>query len=345
MARAEGRRRLVLEEIARVALLHRAESLDLTPTQTVDRLARRCFPQVIVLTRVVVGIDAQTLRGEEIPPWRARFAALGRDDDDAVRRLRAVERCGRRSLHDLNVLDLFRIEVVEEARSPPTDAGLPDVVRVDARTALLHPHTVDDHEWIVRQRSGTDAANPNACSAANTTVRLDERYTGGAAVQHVLHCRDRLLLHELRGLDLRDGVSQLAGELLSRGGRDDCFELEWDPGEHEIECRLLRGGDVRALLDGLIADRDRAHGVAACGQAAYQVDALLVRLCAQVRADDLDLRERDGLSGLFVGDLACEPDLIGLRESRPAAESSGERDDHRASSVHDDAGHGELGCR
>ena len=47
-------------------------------------------------------------------------------DDDAVRGLRAVERRGRRALHDLDVLDLFRIQVVEESSASAADARLPN---------------------------------------------------------------------------------------------------------------------------------------------------------------------------------------------------------------------------
>ena len=43
--------------------------------------------------------------------WRRRGPSC-RDDDDAVRRIGAVQRRGRRTLHDLDVLDLVRIEVV-----------------------------------------------------------------------------------------------------------------------------------------------------------------------------------------------------------------------------------------
>ena len=77
------------------------------------------------------------------------------------------------------------------------------------------------------------------------------------------------------------------------------------------------------MLAGLIAERDHSHRVPTRGQTPHEVDALLVRLRAEVCSDDLNLRKWDGLSGLLVDDFACESDLIALRESRPAAQSSG----------------------
>src|SRR6185503_20851935 len=108
-----------------------------------------------------------------------------------------------RTLHDVDALDLFGADVVEEARTSAADVRLSNARRrLDVGASLLDAHTVDDHERIVRERSGADAANADACATANGAVRLGERYTGCAAVQHILHCGDRLLLHQLRGLDL-----------------------------------------------------------------------------------------------------------------------------------------------
>src|SRR5256885_888460 len=68
-------------------------------------------------------------------------AALGLDDEHAIRCIRTVQRRGRWALDDLNRFDLVRAQIAEAAgkrRGPSTRT----------RTAL-NPSSVHDHEGIV----------------------------------------------------------------------------------------------------------------------------------------------------------------------------------------------------
>ena len=76
---------------------------------------------------IVAVILEEAPLGPTVPARGAGAALLRRDDDDAVRGIGAVQRRGRRSLHDLDVLDLVGADVVgairlrtagEEVRQP-----------------------------------------------------------------------------------------------------------------------------------------------------------------------------------------------------------------------------------
>src|SRR4051794_2641240 len=102
---------------------------------------------------------------------RAALAALGDDLDDPRRRVGAVQRRRRWTLHDLDALDVFRIQIVQPtdalatgARRPPTAVSTRAV-----RDARIDAHTVDEHERIIRQGDGRRAANSNPRRGAGGT--------------------------------------------------------------------------------------------------------------------------------------------------------------------------------
>src|SRR6185437_14655243 len=116
--------------------------------------------------------------GESAPPRRAGPALLGRDDDDAVRRIGAVQRRRGRTLHDFDVFDLLGIDVAETAEVASA------VAEVRRAVISTHANAVDDVDRIVGQTDAAHAANADALAGAGLTSALDH-HARDAAVQHV----------------------------------------------------------------------------------------------------------------------------------------------------------------
>ena len=116
-------------------------------------------PEVRIAALVWIGERA--LLGPQAVVRRADAALLRRDHDDAIRRLRAVERRGRGPLDDVDALDLFGIDVVERrrGRSARADAAVARL-RVDA-------NAVDVHDRIVVERERRLPADSDARARAN----------------------------------------------------------------------------------------------------------------------------------------------------------------------------------
>ena len=110
-------------------------------TMTEDRVHRRVI--VPVLHHALVGVDR--------PPRATRTPLLRRDDDDAVRRVGAVERRRARPLHDLDVLDLFRVDVRNATVRRTTDAYAAAGRVTPAAASTRHADAVDDVDGIVAQ--------------------------------------------------------------------------------------------------------------------------------------------------------------------------------------------------
>ena len=89
---------------------------------------------------------------EERPARLAALAFLRRDVDDAVRRFGAVERGGRGSLEDVDVLNLVGVDVIETRRASGA-----------ARRRIgVHFDAVDIHDRRVTERERRLAANADA---------------------------------------------------------------------------------------------------------------------------------------------------------------------------------------
>jgi hypothetical protein len=151
-----------------------------------------------VIRSVGVVIFHHTLLDEHIPPRPARDSPLRGDEDDAVGRLDAVQSGRGGTLHDLDVLDIVRIEVVDAG------CGLAaDVVRVSIRSRV-DADAIDVVERLVRQRDAVSTADSYLgarprCPAA--LEHLDARRSPG---QQISELRDRGLFRNPRGIDSRN---------------------------------------------------------------------------------------------------------------------------------------------
>src|SRR4051812_1557052 len=109
-----------------------------------------------VVPRIRVAVIEVAALTVDVPVRCPRTAPLGRDDDDAIRGIRTVQRGGRRSFHDLDVLDLLGIDVANSAGVAATGAIAiaPDIAR--------HANAVDHVDRIVRQVERVLTTNADA---------------------------------------------------------------------------------------------------------------------------------------------------------------------------------------
>src|SRR5262245_12819039 len=142
-----------------------------------------------VVPRIRVAVLEVSAFAVEIPARRARAALLGRDDDDAVCCIRTIERGGRRSLHDLDALDLLRIDVAHAARVAATGA-----IAIAANVAR-HPDPVDHVDGIVGEVERILAADANARPGAGLHPGLYGD-TGRARVDEIIDVPDRSFLDD-----------------------------------------------------------------------------------------------------------------------------------------------------
>src|SRR6185437_7519888 len=234
-----------------------------------------------VVVGVVMTVVENAAFGESTPPRRAGPTLLGRDDDDAVRGIGAVE-CGRgRALHDLDVFDLLRIDVAETAEVASTVA--------EVRRAVIgtHANAVDDVDRIVGQADAAHAANADALAGAGLTSALDH-HARDAAVQHVREVPDGSRLRQLADVDVRDRVPNLDAPLFTGGGGHDLLELDHARHHDEIDGERLSLHDGNGLFLLLVADADDADFGRAHRQAGDLVLAVGARGRRETRADDDD---------------------------------------------------------
>ena len=125
------------------------------------------------------------------PPGRPRPATLGPDLNRAVHRIGAVQRRGCGSLHDLDRLDLVRVEVIEPRGRLATD---PDGVRF---RPVLHTDSVDHDDRLVGKRDAGRAANPDARARAGRPSRRQHLHTRRAGIEKVGKVRGQRFLVDL----------------------------------------------------------------------------------------------------------------------------------------------------
>ena len=146
--------------------------IDLEWIQTVVSLTVSGLQRIFVIE--VIERDL-ALRGV---PRRARLAALGSDEDDALPCTRAVERTGRRAFQDLDVLDVVRVDVRRPVllRRSLDLARAQAVVWIEVRgrvAAVVDRHAVDDEERLaVPRRETARATYADVGSRAGLTARL-----------------------------------------------------------------------------------------------------------------------------------------------------------------------------
>src|SRR5690606_8574759 len=105
---------------------------------------------------IAVLVGDRRLLGVVRPLRPAGDAALGGDDDDAVRRVGAVQRGGRRPADDLHRRDLLRVQVADAA-----GGGAADAHRRGSGGAL-DPDAVDDVDRVVGEGERAVAADADA---------------------------------------------------------------------------------------------------------------------------------------------------------------------------------------
>ena len=182
------------------------------------RRSRRVAGDRIVQWIVAVILEEAPL-GPTVPARGAGAALLRRDDDDAVRGIGAVQRRGRRSLHDLDVLDLVGADVVGAIRL--RTAG----EEVRRAGVARHAHPVDDVDRIVREAERVVAANTHAPAAARLRAAGD-LHARGSRREHVLDVADRRRRNKVRCVDVADRVALFDAPLFARRRRHDFRELD-----------------------------------------------------------------------------------------------------------------------
>src|SRR6185312_4910181 len=234
-----------------------------------------------VVVGVVMTVVENAAFGESAPPRRAGPALLGRDDDDAVGRIGAVERGRGRTFHDLDVFDLLGIDVAETAEVASAVA--------EVRRAVIgtHANAVDDVDRIVGEADAAHAANADALAGAGLTAALDH-HARDAAVQHVREVPDGSRLGQLADVDVRDGVPDLDAPLLAGSGGHDLLELHDARDHDEIDGERLSLHDGNRLLLLLVTDADDADLGRADRHAGDLIFAVGPRGRGETRADDDD---------------------------------------------------------
>ena len=128
-----------------------------------------------IVGRIAAGHLRHTVLYERGPLRAARAAALGLDDDDAVRRRRSIERGRGRPADHVDRFDIFGIQ-----RRETIDADSGDVPRLGF---VAEPNAVNDDEWLVVQGQRADAADANVWRRADDTLRLNDLHAGRARLE------------------------------------------------------------------------------------------------------------------------------------------------------------------
>src|SRR5204862_5344018 len=129
--------------------------------------------------------DALTGAAQQVRPPQAlrdvrlrlsRQAAIGGDDDDAIRRLRAIDRRCRRALEDLDVDDVVRVEI----REPVGDVVLG---RTGTASAAASRHRVETrgNGRVAVDHAVDDDKRTRGAGAGNAAATLDSRAAAGTA--------------------------------------------------------------------------------------------------------------------------------------------------------------------
>ena len=149
-------------------------------------------------------------------------AALGRDQDDAVGGLAAVQRSRRSTLEDRHALDILGIEVRDTvAAVAVAGIGRP----ADGRIGLLgrgvqHRHTVDHIQRLVVAGHRTDAADAHFGRSARPRGARIDLHAGRLTRQRKNHIRG-FDGRQLPALDLVGGIGQVGIVAFETEGRHD----------------------------------------------------------------------------------------------------------------------------
>src|SRR5207249_12100787 len=132
----------------------------------------------------------------ERPAWHPGRAVLGEDLNDSRRRLRAIQCARRRTLDDLDPVDVRRTDVVERARLIVATAEAIGVAEGGPVTPVpLAPHAdaihVDDR--LVTLADAHRAPQADLRALAGHAARLHHAQPGGPRLQQLIHARRRIL--------------------------------------------------------------------------------------------------------------------------------------------------------
>ena len=235
------------------------------------------------------------------------LAALRRDDDDAIRRRGAVERRRRRPLHDLDALDLVRVDVAHPAGL--CAAG----EQRRARDVGRHADAVDDEDRLVAEAHRRQAADARAASRSGLRSRRHDQVRRSRREQ-VGHRRDGGEFHRLDGVDRDETVLPssfriwLPVAVMTTGVRSTATRVS------VMSIGLVdAGADLDRPLRFGVAHAKDAKRLRALWHAADDDSAFRVGQTADQRARNRDLRlidravrahlrhpDRDGLSAVLL---------------------------------------------
>ena len=195
----------------------------------------------------------------------ARATALRRDEDDAVRRARAVDRRRRRALENLDALDVARIEIHHAVRRRRALELAADVLSADARrrpASIGLKFVVENEVLFTGTPSTTNSGSTlpfERAQSANRDLRSRARIARRLRDLHVRRFAGERL-DDVRFVRLDDqlgrhGVANVA-ELLDFGrragaGDDDFAELQRIGLEQRSPASSVPGTSVMRALFGL----------------------------------------------------------------------------------------------
>ena len=174
--------------------------------------------------------------GEDVPLGAARTTLFRRDDDDAVGRVRPVQRRGGRPLYDLEVLDRLRVDVAQTTEIASAVS--------ERRRAVVRRHAdaVDDIDRVVVEAHAAHATHADALSRAGLPAGL-HHHARYACVQDLGDIANRRVFHV--GCD---GVAPLLSSLLTGSGGYDLLQLHNGRCQGEVEGRCLPIRHLHRLL-------------------------------------------------------------------------------------------------
>ena len=230
----------------------------------------------------------------------AGAATLGGDDDDTARCFRSVDGRRRRSLQDVDILDVVRIEVGDAvdrillvAHGDAGTRGARDFIRAGADGHVGDDDTVDDIQRLRGSENGGDAADADAIAATGGAGGLRDLRAGDLALERVLDGLRRHLVHvgpAHGGHVIGEVAARDAGGLT---GDDDLIEIEHVLLEHDLEAALRRThGDAGHRVAEAAHHEDHLAG----GDVHEGERPVVTRQRTDGGAGDLQLRGSDGRS-------------------------------------------------
>ncbi len=237
----------------------------MTPVPLTCRPRVRELGELLAVEQVVAVRDALRagVRVErELGPRRR--AVLRRDDDDAVRAARAVDRRRRRVLQDLDRLDVVRVERRHRIRRHRRRRVTTAVARALVVRIVLDREAVDDVERLVVAGDRGAAAHANRQRAARRGRRLRHHHAGRRTLERLLERQHRRLLDVRR--DRGDGAGEIGSALRAVADDDHLVERDRRGGHREVDRRGLAARERHELIGRRVADARRANALRAGGR-------------------------------------------------------------------------------